>query len=450
MSWEASALLSGFSLPRPRAGRMSDWETPKTDRLRRLAQTHGWSLPEALGAVLSGPLAGRHTLLAVCPNSSAVARAALRAAIAADAPLLFAATLNQVDVDGGYTGWTPEGLVAFVQEEARQLQADVPILVGLDHGGPWKKDAHVQRSLSLQDAMAAAQRALEACLQAGYALLHLDATADLTLPARTSVPVETLVARTVALMEHAEAYRQRKVLPPVAYEVGTEEVGEKAEGEARFAAFLSQLETARRQRGLPRPLFAVSDVGTTLASADFDEGRARRRAAEAARHGILLKGHYTDGVAHPEAYPLSHVGGANVGPGLAIQEYAALMDLVQLEQRLGYDSGLAEALRRRIVESGRWKKWLTPTETDVRFDALPAARQQWLIQTGSRYVWTDPEISEARQRLYHHVRHHRDADAYVLWRIEQGVLHYAHAFNLVGFNRRLREGLARSEAEERG
>ena len=53
----------------------------------------------------------RITLLAVCPNSDAVLEAAVKAAAANDMPMLFAATLNQVDRDGGYTGWTPRAFV---------------------------------------------------------------------------------------------------------------------------------------------------------------------------------------------------------------------------------------------------------------------------------------------------------------------------------------------------
>ena len=44
------------------------------------------------------------TLLAVCPNSEAVLEAAVKVAAANNMPMLFAATLNQVDRDGGYTG----------------------------------------------------------------------------------------------------------------------------------------------------------------------------------------------------------------------------------------------------------------------------------------------------------------------------------------------------------
>ena len=47
------------------------------------------------------------TLLAVCPNSPSVIRAAFRAAKRNNAPIKFAATLNQVDGDGGYTRANP-------------------------------------------------------------------------------------------------------------------------------------------------------------------------------------------------------------------------------------------------------------------------------------------------------------------------------------------------------
>ena len=45
-----------------------------------------------------------YTLFAACPNSENVIKASLHAAKRANAPVLFAATLNQVDTDGGYTG----------------------------------------------------------------------------------------------------------------------------------------------------------------------------------------------------------------------------------------------------------------------------------------------------------------------------------------------------------
>jgi hypothetical protein len=90
-----------------------------------------------------------------------------------------------------------------------------------------------------------------------------------------------------------------------------------------------------------------------------------------------------------------------------------------------------------VVESGRWTKWLHPDEEEQPFDALAADRQQWLIRTGSRYIWTDPRVQKARRQLYANVSSYRDADAYVVWRIKTAILSYFHAFNLIGLNRLL-------------
>ena len=65
---------------------------------------------------MGGDAHSRKTLLAVCPNSEAVLEAAVRAAAKNNTPMLFAATLNQVDVDGGYTGWTQAEFVSKIKQ----------------------------------------------------------------------------------------------------------------------------------------------------------------------------------------------------------------------------------------------------------------------------------------------------------------------------------------------
>ena len=419
---------------------MSPSTTLLTGPLRKQAHATGISLVDAMVRLLHRSLDtppdahGRHTLLAICPNSDAVARAALLAAREADAPLLFAATLNQVDRDGGYTGWTPRSFADFIAAEAERIGVDVPIVLGLDHGGPWKKDAHAHADRSYDETMAAVKRSIESCLDAGYELLHLDPTVDLRLPSNTPVPIDDIVTRTVELLTHAEAYRQRQGLSPIAYEVGTEEVGGGLQSTERFSDFLSRLREALDAHGLPSPSFAVGDIGTKLDTTHVNAARAEQLTEAAHRHGALVKGHYTDGVTNLEAYPRSGLGGANVGPGLAATEYAALMDLVQLEQTLGRDAGLSDALRTAVLESGRWTKWLRPEEAGLAFDELPPERQRWLVETGSRYVWTQPAVEAARTQLYENVAPYRSADAFVVWRVKQDILRYYHAFNLIGFN----------------
>lgn len=376
------------------------------------------------------------SLLAVCPNSSAVTRAALAAAKEANAPLLFAATLNQVDVGGGYTGMTPEELVTFIHEEARKIDLTGSIFPCLDHGGPWLKDTHTMNGYSYEETMDAVKRSLEACLDAGYALLHIDPTVDRTLPPDEPIPIELVVDRTLELIEHAETYRRDHGYPPISYEVGTEEVHGGLANMDNFDAFLEGLDEGLRARSLEDawPCFVVGKVGTDLHTSYFEPEVAKKLTARVRPYGALIKGHYTDYVENPEDYPLSGMGGANVGPEYTEEEYKALMDLVALERRIGKDSGLKQALKDAVVESGRWEKWRRPEEKGKTFDELDEKRQQWLVRTGSRYIWTRPAVEEARRRLYDNLEGYRDADSFVLWRIKTSIMKYFHAFNLINFS----------------
>jgi tagatose-1,6-bisphosphate aldolase non-catalytic subunit AgaZ/GatZ len=383
-------------------------------------------------------------VLAVCPNSEAVTRAALWAAQEARAPLFFAATLNQVDHDGGYTGWTPTALAAFVADAAERLAVDVPVFLGLDHGGPWAKDAHATAGLSADAAMTEAKRSVTACIEAGYDLLHLDPAAGPAGASDASLSIETLVERTVTLLRHAETVRDEQDRAPLAYEVGTDEARGGLQSADRVRTFLRRLREALNAHALPSPSFVVGDLGTTLNSDHFDPDRARPIVAAADEAGALVKGHYTDDVATPSDYPLSGVGGANVGPGLSAVEATAVRDLAALETKLDGDSGVVEALRTAVVDSGRWTKWLRPDEQGIAFADLPADRQRWLVDTGSRYVWADPDVQAARARLYENVAPYRDAEAFVLWRLKTAILHYMHAFNLVGLTDRLADSLPHS------
>ena len=409
------------------------------------AEAAGLPLVKHLIEQISGPFRQQAALLAVCPNSEAVTRAALHAAKEAGAPLLFAATLNQVDRGGGYTGWSPRELVGFIEEEAARLDVDVPLLPCLDHGGPWLKDEHTTEGYSFEETMDAVKRSIEACLEAGYALLHIDPTVDRRKPKGEPLPIEWVVERTVELIAHAEAYRKEKALAPISYEVGTEEVHGGLADQETFDAFLEGLDAGLKERGLEDawPCFVVGKVGTDLDTSYFEPSVARTLTERVRPYGALIKGHYTDYVENPEDYPLSGMGGANVGPEFTEEEYKALMDLVRLEEKLDQafgvgTSGLDEALRDAVVESGRWEKWRHEDEEGKTFDELKEQRQQWLVRTGSRYIWTAPQVQEARRQLYENLEGYRDADAYVIWCIKTAILKYFHAFGLIGFDERLR------------
>ncbi|MEL7169295.1 MAG: class II D-tagatose-bisphosphate aldolase, non-catalytic subunit, partial [Bacteroidota bacterium] len=327
-----------------------------------------------LAALVRAMIDGRlpnTTLLAVCPNSEAVTRATLRVAERAGMPALFAATLNQVDAiaGGGYTGWTPSSFAQFVTDEAELLGVTVPIGLGLDHGGPWRTAAH--DGLDETEAMAAAKHSLSACLDAGYALLHLDTT---TGPGGSPALPDTVVARTLDLLAHAEAHRTAQRLPPVAYEVGTEDIAGGLADEATFVQFLDDLHAGLRARDLMHaaPCFVVGQVGTLLTTDRFDAEKAAALTRQARRFGALVKGHDTDFVAQPDAYPASSMGGANIGPECTAAEYAALCDLDAQARARGRRPEIERVLREAVVADGHWRTWLGPEQRGTAFADLPS------------------------------------------------------------------------------
>jgi len=379
------------------------------------------------------------TLLAVCPNSAEVLEAAVKVASKNNAPMLFAATLNQVDIDGGYTGWTPAEFVRQIQVVASKYNWNGPLYPCLDHGGPWLKDRHTLDRLSFDETMLNVKNSLTACVEAGYQLLHIDPTVDRTLPADEILPVEVVTERVVELIAHAEKIRKAHALPPISYEVGTEEVHGGLVDSARFEYFLQKLKTELAAHHLQyvSPCFIVAQVGTDLHTTFFDPAVARNLYRTVSPLGSLIKGHYTDWVQNPQEYPETGMGGANVGPEFTSAEYLALLDLTIKEAALCRNhsqlqpSLFMETLKQAVLDSGRWKKWLQDGEKALDFESLSTERQSWLLQTGARYVWTDTRVKTARQCLYANLSQViPDPSQFVVDRIADKIDRYITAFNL--------------------
>ncbi len=392
-------------------------------------------LTKIIRSFISGKPSNK-TLLAVCPNSGSVTRAALRAAKQANAPLLLAATLNQVDRDGGYTGWTPHQLTQFVEEESKRIGLESPVYTCLDHGGPWLKDKHKTENYSYEKTMAEVKATLETCIDAGYALLHIDPTVDIRLGNDEPIPIDLVTERTLDMIQHAESYRKEHNYPAISYEVGTEEVHGGLANMDNFDRFLEGLDKGLKELNLQDswPCFVVGKVGTDLHTTLFDPDVARKLTDRVKSYGALIKGHYSDYVDNPEDYPLSGMGGANVGPEYTEEEFIALMELEKLENKIGKSSGMKDALIKAVIDSNRWQKWLSKEEKGKDFSDLTEKRQLWITRTCSRYIWTDSSVLEARKTLYQNLEGYRDADEFVLWHLQKSIMKYYHNFNMIHFS----------------
>jgi len=237
------------------------------------------------------------------------------------------------------------------------------------------------------------------------------------------------------MIEHSENYRRKKNLPPISYEVGTEEVHGGLANIESFEQFLSGLDKGLKEKDLVDswPCFVVGKVGTDLHTTLFDPAVAKQLTSKVKPYGALIKGHYSDYVDNPEDYPLSGMGGANVGPEFTEEEFIALMELVTLEQKIGKSSGLKDALKNAVINSNRWQKWLSKEEKGNDFETLTPERQLWLMRTCSRYIWTSDLVIESRKQLYKNLENYRDADAFVLWHLKKSIMKYYHSFNMIDF-----------------
>ena len=70
------------------------------------------------------------------------------------------------------------------------------------------------------------------------------------------------------------------------------------------------------------------------------------------------------------------------------------------------------------------------------FDALSPERQGWLVRTGCRYIWAEPDVVAARHRLYANLTSAgENGEECVLEEVGKVMSRYYRAFGLEGANR---------------
>jgi D-tagatose-1,6-bisphosphate aldolase subunit GatZ/KbaZ len=354
----------------------------------------------------------------ICSAHPIVIEASLRQAQRTDQPfVLFEATCNQVNQDGGYTGMTPADFVAFVHGIADRVGFDrARLALGGDHLGP-----NPWTALAADAAMDKAEVMVGAYVAAGFRKIHLDCSMACAGDPEP-LPEAEIVRRAVRLCRAAEAaYAGAGGEAPV-YVIGTEVpvpggATEAIEGLAVTTpqAALATIEAHRQafvDAGLDaawhRVIASVVQPGVEFDHhnvVDYQPQKARELShAITAVPGMVFEAHSTDyqtrdGLA---ALVRDHFAILKVGPGLTFALREALWALDAIEREWideAYRADLRDVVLRRMrAEPGYWQRYYHGEGHGLSIDL------QYSLSDRIRYYWPDPVIEQARQRLFDNLR----------------------------------------------
>ncbi len=330
------------------------------------------------------------TLLSVSPINEYVVNASLKTANDLKAPITLIASLNQVDYDGGYTGYTQQGFVKLVKDKAKKLNIDSLVFISLDHCGPWLKDKHIELNLSLREAMDDCKKSMENAIKAGYDLIHVDTTVD----AESSKPPKPELAaeRTIKLIDYAEDLRLSEGLRVLVYEIGSDRWGYRDVEHAVKLVSLVLSGLKRKGINTGNVVFAVGDVGTVVKPGNrLDTIKATKLVESFLNMGVFLKVHSADYVENPWEFPRVGIGGANVGPMFADLMFRKIKELKLIEGNLEL-SRRSEIINVILSELSKEIGVLKYVASLNELNSLINSDREYLLGIMTRYIWNRERI----------------------------------------------------------
>ncbi|RZZ89203.1 D-tagatose-bisphosphate aldolase, class II, non-catalytic subunit [Pseudoxanthomonas winnipegensis] len=388
-------------------------------------------------------LIARHTsghavgVTSICSAHPLVIEAALHHAQRTGQDLvLFEATCNQVNQDGGYTGMTPADFVAFVHGIARRVGFDASrIALGGDHLGP-----NPWTTLEASAAMDKAEVMVAAYVAAGFRKIHLDCSMACAGDAEP-LPEAQIVQRAVRLARAAEAAWQQAGGEAPVYVIGTEVpipggATEAIEGLAVTTpeAALATIEAHRVafvEAGLEaawqRVVASVVQPGVEFdhhSVIDYapDKAVALSRSITTVPN-MVFEAHSTDYQTRDALAALvrDHFAILKVGPGLTFALREALWALDAIEREWiepTRQARLREVVLQRLhAEPGHWRRYYHGQGHALDIDL------QYSLSDRIRYYWPDARIEQARLQLFDNLR--RDPPPISL--VSQFLPHALHA-----------------------
>ncbi len=399
------------------------------------------------------------TILGIGPMSRNAVQAALELSKDDDYPVMFIASRNQVDKDefgGGYVnGWDQFRFANAVEEVAEKIDYDNLCYLCRDHGGPWQRDKERDEHLPEEEAMRIGKESYLADIEAGFDLLMIDPTKD-PFERGKVIPLETVINRTVDLIEYCEKVRKERNLPEIGYEVGTEETNGGLTSTETYETFINRLEEELTSKDLPMPTFIVGQTGTlvrkTEQAGEFNFDNAYELAEMAKKYKVGLKEHngdYLDDVSLLMHIP-SQITATNVAPQYGTEETRAYLKLAAVEQELAdkklidSPSKTYDVLLNHAIKSERWRKWMVGDQINLRIEDIVNDKElsNEILDIAGHYTFNNDEVKNEIEKLYKNLeKHHINGQRFVIDHIKRPIRDYAEAYNLKGATTRIKNQL---------
>ena len=413
------------------------------------------TLNEVVNKLLSLEGSDRATMIGIGPMSHTLIKASMLLAKEKDFPLMFIASRNQVDADelgGGYVcNWDQKRFAEAIAQVAKENNFDGLYYLCRDHGGPWQRDNERNAHLPEDQAMELGKKSYKYDLENGFDLLHIDPTKDPYIVGKV-IDMDVNLNRTIELIETAENERKAMNLPPVSYEVGTEETNGGLTSSENYEAFIKKLNEKLDEKNLPHPAFIVGNTGTLTRLTEnvghVDPASCKNLSSIAKKYNVGLKEHNGDYL--DDAILLQHpawgVTAMNVAPEFGTVETQSYLKLAEVEDSLHKEgllsdkSNIALVLTTEAVKSGRWKKWMVDSKDKLSIEEILQDKDlaHLITEISGHYTFNNPAVKNEIQKLYNNLRQSGiDGERYVINKIKDSIDNYVKAFNLEGLTSKL-------------
>ena len=270
-------------------------------------------------------------------------------------PIMIIASRNQIDKDSGYVMTTTD-----LNKKVKKTKF---IKICRDHCGPYFLDN--EKELSLPEALNATKMTIEADIENGFDLIHIDTSRCIT----PLIVAEDLFNFSLKLKSNLE------------FEFGTEEnVGVKT-------SVKKYKESVDFAKNFPNVKFVVAQTGSlVMENKQFGKTTSailKKLVDVANKNQVYLKEHNADYLTKDQISlrRITGVHALNIAPQLGVME---TMTVLNLANQYGVDT---QNFKNLVLKNNKWKKWMLDDDNNVK------------IIVAGHYHFNSYEYSKLNDRL---------------------------------------------------